>query len=206
MTRRAASSWYAVRCIFRWTGPYEERITLWHAADLDAATALAEAEAEAYAKTTGVTYLGLAQAYEIGEEQPGPGSEVFSLLRTSALPPPEYLDRFFDTGGEHQTRDGTRRVATLYQGERSCGYLFAGPDFRLEFLRAGDDDTWYYSDRTDPEDYDTATELASGEIDWYGTTYSARWLPDGEAREIEAYFDRDRPRDARPKVVTDPGS
>ena len=86
MTRRA-SKWYAVRCAFRRTGPYEERITLWHAADLGAAIALVEAEASEYAEATGVTYLGLAQAYEIGEEQPGPGTEVFSLLRDSAPPP-----------------------------------------------------------------------------------------------------------------------
>jgi hypothetical protein len=205
MNRRAASKWYAVRCLFRWTGRYEERITLWHAADLDAAIALAEAEAGEYAENTGVTYLGLAQAYEIGAEQPGPGSEVFSLLRDSPLPPPEYLDRFFDTGGEHQTGGG--RVAGLHQGERSCGYLFVGPDLRLEFLCAGDDGTWYYSDRADPEDYDTAAELASGKIDWYGRTYSARWLPGHEAREIEAYFDRGRrPRATRPKVLDDPGS
>ncbi|MGW4062224.1 hypothetical protein ACWEGE_28355 [Amycolatopsis sp. NPDC004747] len=122
------------------------------------------------------------------------------------MPPPKHLNRFFDTGREHQPQDGTRRVAALHRGGRSCGYLFVGPDLQLEFLRAGDDGTWYYSDRVDPEDYDTAAELASGEIDWYGTTYSARWLPGHEAREIEAYFDRDRPRGSRPKVRADPGS
>jgi hypothetical protein len=31
-----------------------------------------------------------------------PGSEVFSLIRTSSLEPHEYLNRFFDTGSEHQ--------------------------------------------------------------------------------------------------------
>ncbi|MEU0535455.1 hypothetical protein [Amycolatopsis tolypomycina] len=103
---RPRVSWFAVRCVFRWAGaegqPYEERLTLWRATDLDAAIARAEEEARVYAENTGVTYLGLAQGYETGEQGPTDGSEVFSLLRESALPPEEYLDRHFDTGGEHQ--------------------------------------------------------------------------------------------------------
>jgi hypothetical protein len=52
---------------------------------------------------TGVErYLGLAQVYKISEERPGNGDEVFSLLRESTLDSGAYLDRFFDTGGEHQ--------------------------------------------------------------------------------------------------------
>ncbi len=98
--------WYAVRCVFRWTEadgrPYEERITLWRADSLDAAITHAEAEAREYAANTGVDYLGLAQGYETGEDELAPGSEVFSLLRRSPLPPEEYLDRHFDTGGEHR--------------------------------------------------------------------------------------------------------
>ena len=99
-----ADEWYAVRCVFRWTEaagqPYEERITLWRGSD--AVLARAEAEAREYAANTGTTYLGLAQSYATGEKQLSPGSEVFSLLRDSALPPEEYLDRHFDTGGERQ--------------------------------------------------------------------------------------------------------
>ncbi|MEQ0558847.1 hypothetical protein ABJI51_07180 [Amycolatopsis sp. NEAU-NG30] len=201
-----ADEWYAVRCVFRWAGsagqPYEERITLWRAAGLDNAIALAEAEAQEYAENTGVTYLGLAQAYAIGEKELTPGSEVFSLLRESELPPEKYLDRFFDTGDEHRTgkSEFAGRVAALHRGGRACGYLFVGPASLLEFLRSGDDGTWYYSDRADPDDYDTTAELASGEIDWYGTAYSARWLPDGEAREVRAFFDT-----GRPKVRSDTG-
>ncbi|WP_410672168.1 hypothetical protein [Amycolatopsis sp. cmx-4-68] len=105
MTDRA-DEWYAVRCVFQWTEaddrPYEERITLWRTTDLDAALARAEEEAREYAENTGVTYLGFAQGYETGEKELTEGSEVFSLLRGSALPPAEYLDRHFDTGGEHQ--------------------------------------------------------------------------------------------------------
>ncbi|WIX98908.1 hypothetical protein QRX60_33280 [Amycolatopsis mongoliensis] len=99
--------WYAVRCVFRWTGteerPYEERITLWRAADLGTAVARAEAEAREYAADTGVTYLGLAQGYATGVQDLAPGCEVFSLLRDSSLPPEKYLDRHFDTGGEHRS-------------------------------------------------------------------------------------------------------
>ncbi|GLY40004.1 hypothetical protein Amsp01_060270 [Amycolatopsis sp. NBRC 101858] len=98
--------WYAVRCVFRWTAaegqPYEERITVWRAAGFEAAVAQAESEAVEYAADTGVTYLGLAQGYATGEKVLEPGTEVFSLLRDSPVPPEEYLDRHFDTGGEHQ--------------------------------------------------------------------------------------------------------
>ena len=99
--------WYAVRCIFRWTKaddqPYEERITLWRAADLDAAIAEAEAEAREYADNVGVTYLGFAQGYETGEKELTEGSEVFSLIRQSNLEISDYLDHFFDTGAEAQS-------------------------------------------------------------------------------------------------------
>ena len=77
-----AGEWYAVRCVFRWTG--------------------AETEAREYAENTGVTYLGFAQGYATGEEDLRSGSEAFSLLRDSSLAPDEYLDRHFDTGEEHQ--------------------------------------------------------------------------------------------------------
>lgn len=104
------SSWYAVRCIFASGWPpggvqtYEERITLWRAATGNEAIALAEVEARDYAATVMEapdTYLGLAQSYRLAEE-PGHGAEVYSLMRTSDLPPDRYLDAFFDTGGERQ--------------------------------------------------------------------------------------------------------
>ena len=102
------SSWYGVRCLFQ-HGPddpqataYEERVTLWHAASFDEAIALAEAEAATYAaQSEGVTDLGLVQAYGL-PGLPGHGAEVFSLVRDSPLPADEYLDEFFDTGGERQ--------------------------------------------------------------------------------------------------------
>jgi hypothetical protein len=98
--------WYSVRCVFQWThakgAPFEERITLWLAGSLDTAIELSESEAREYAENTGMTYLGFAQAYASGETEIESGTEVFSLLRDSSLPPKEYLDRYFDTGGEHQ--------------------------------------------------------------------------------------------------------
>lgn len=111
------SGWYAVRCLFESTWPaieqaepshrYEERITLWRAASIDEAIALAETEAEDYAKTVvGAPgpYLGLAQGCEL-EDEPGHGAEVFSLMRSSDLDSTVYLDTFFDTGREHQRCD-----------------------------------------------------------------------------------------------------
>jgi hypothetical protein len=98
--------WYGVRCLFRWRTwdgkPYEERITLWRAHSLDQAIELAEEDAADYADRNEIDYLHLSQAYAL---DPGSriesGLEVFSLLRDSALPPQEYLDRFYDTGTEH---------------------------------------------------------------------------------------------------------
>jgi hypothetical protein len=102
------TSWYGIRCLFQ-HGPtdsqgssYEERVTIWRAASFDEAIALAEAEAAEYAETLGdTTDLGLVQAYALSEP-PGHGAEVFSLIRDSALAADEYLDQFFDTGGERQ--------------------------------------------------------------------------------------------------------
>jgi hypothetical protein len=105
--------WYAVRCIFRQkflqdlegadASIYEERITLWRARTDDHAIELAEGEAREYATLVeaGVEYLELAQSYRLADE-PGHGSEVFSLLRESELDRETYLDVFFDTGTERQ--------------------------------------------------------------------------------------------------------
>jgi hypothetical protein len=105
-------SWYAVRCVYRsaWTETpegvtpdeqlYEERITLWQATSLEEAIALAEAEALDYAGDMD-EYLEIAQAYQL-LDGPKHGEEVFSLMRSSALDPDEYLDAFFDTGTERQ--------------------------------------------------------------------------------------------------------
>ncbi|HEX8627786.1 MAG TPA: nucleotidyltransferase domain-containing protein [Catenuloplanes sp.] len=102
--------WFSVRCLFgHGGGPtgheervgYEERVTMWRAVDFAEAVALAEGEALDYAADTGSRYLGLAQAYHLADE-PEHGAEVYSLIRDSALAPDAYLDRFFDTGSQHQ--------------------------------------------------------------------------------------------------------
>ncbi len=108
----AKSGWFGVRCVFdcglsdlgdtETSRAYEERVTLWQADDLNAAIALAEAEAEEYAEMIEVTFLGLSQAYMMADDL-GPGAEVFSLIRIADLPPTAYLDRFFSTGTERQT-------------------------------------------------------------------------------------------------------
>lgn len=84
---------------------YEERITIWQAPDFETAIALAEREAADYA-SEGDEALGLSQAYELADEAPLHGVEVFSLLRESDLEPEEYLSTFFATGDE-RTRTST---------------------------------------------------------------------------------------------------
>ena len=113
--------WYSVRCVFLHAEDcYEERITLWKAAGFDEAIALAEDEAKAYASALGsVEFVGLSQAYALADA-PDTGAEVFSLIRESDLRPKEYLDRFFDTGGElqqHWRGDAEEGDAPRQQGE-----------------------------------------------------------------------------------------
>jgi hypothetical protein len=106
------TSWYGVRCLFQ-HGPvdpegtsYEERVTIWRAGSFDEAIELAEAEAAEYAASLeDVSDLGLVQAYAL-PEPPGQGVEVFSLIRDSELASDDYLDQFFDTGGERQQTVG----------------------------------------------------------------------------------------------------
>ena len=103
-----ALDWFAVRCVFAVPVAvegegmtYEERVTLWRASGFDTAIVLAEDDARDYADDNDALYLGLAQAYRLAEP-PGHGTEVFSLLRDSDLDSEDYLDAFFDTGGERQ--------------------------------------------------------------------------------------------------------
>jgi hypothetical protein len=103
-----SSGWFGVRCIFRVAAAstgirtYEERVTVWRAADPDAAIGMAEAEAREYAEAIDADYLELAQVYVMADSL-GDGAEVFSLVRDSSLNTAEYLAAFFDTGSEHQT-------------------------------------------------------------------------------------------------------
>jgi hypothetical protein len=102
----SVEGWFSVRCIFKDLDSdiYEERITLWRAQDFDHAIALAEAEADEYAQAIGgLEYLNFAQAYHLADE-PESGSEIFSLMRDSPINRQEYLDTFFDTGSERQSK------------------------------------------------------------------------------------------------------
>lgn len=92
--------WHSVRCIIRFLPDvYEERVTLWQATSLSSAIEAAEEEVAEYIGDLGGEYLGLAQAYSLSDD-PGHDGEVFSLTRTSELPPADYINRFFDTGDE----------------------------------------------------------------------------------------------------------
>ncbi|BCJ48047.1 hypothetical protein GCM10010168_24070 [Actinoplanes ianthinogenes] len=94
--------WYCVRAVFAFDGVYEERMTLWQAADFTAAITLAGQEASTYAaELDGGEFTGLLQAYAL-DDRPGHGAEVFSLMRTSPLSTDDYLSTFFDTGAERQ--------------------------------------------------------------------------------------------------------
>ncbi len=102
--------WHSVRCIFRHPKLekskeeflYEERILLWKASDLKQAVEMAENEAHQYKESKECIYIGLAQGYHTYIDKPESGSEIFSLMRDDDSPPEEYIDLFFDTGGEKQ--------------------------------------------------------------------------------------------------------
>ncbi|MEM8885327.1 MAG: DUF4288 domain-containing protein [Planctomycetota bacterium] len=86
---------------------YEERIVLLRAESFEAAIELAEECAHAYCEgLDGVEPLDLVQVYELADDPEEDGAEIYSLMRSSPLPPADYLDRFFDTGDEHQGTAG----------------------------------------------------------------------------------------------------
>ena len=106
-------SWFAVRCHFRHlhrgsTSPqrYEERITLWRAADVNEAIALAEREALNYAHEMESEYLNSCSAFHLFDSGFGvSGKEVFSEMRLGDLGPTAYLEAFFFTGAENSRVD-----------------------------------------------------------------------------------------------------
>jgi hypothetical protein len=103
--------WFSVRCILTVGRPteaagdtYEERITLWRAASIEDAVALAEAEGTDYAagiEEAPSSYLGFSQAFRLFD-QPGHGAEIFSLMRKSELAPEDNIDLHFSTGQERE--------------------------------------------------------------------------------------------------------
>lgn len=105
---------FGVRSILRWLSPaakrkkyvYEERITIWNASTILEAIELAEEEAEAYGGAN-AKRLGLLQGFLLCDELKlkKQGIEVFSLLRESDLAPKAYLNAFFDSGYERETKE-----------------------------------------------------------------------------------------------------
>jgi hypothetical protein len=100
----ASLSWFGVRTVsyLPWAEAYEERITLWRAKDLDHALEQAIQEAAEHCRLVGAVGTDLAQAYGPIDGPIGQASEVFSLIRRSAMSAENYLTRHFDTGEEHQ--------------------------------------------------------------------------------------------------------
>jgi hypothetical protein len=101
--------WFGARTIYRVENSntvnspnklYEERVVLIAASSDDEAIAKAEKEAELYALNTDMTYLGFVNVFELYQSKIENGTEVYSLMRESALESDAYLDRFFDTGSE----------------------------------------------------------------------------------------------------------
>src|ERR1039457_2116208 len=101
--------WYSARCILKnhrrhdmtKRNLYEERITIWKAKSFEEAVEKAEIEAREYADPDS-EYLGLAQAFNLFDDNLENGTEVFSLMRESNYNPKKYLDIYFDNGSERQ--------------------------------------------------------------------------------------------------------
>jgi hypothetical protein len=101
---RVGMGWFAVRHVVKNHDAYEERVTLWHAADENEAVRRAEEAATEYVgmwDEGAVVVLPLFQSFRLSDP-PADGAEVFSLIRRSALSADDYLAAFFDTGSELQ--------------------------------------------------------------------------------------------------------
>ena len=102
--------WYGARSVYELVGRdsqengtklFEERIVLVKASSMEEAMEEAEKEATAYAsEDSGFIYLGYINVYKLADTRVKNKTEVYSLMRESALAPQEYIDRFFDTGLE----------------------------------------------------------------------------------------------------------
>ena len=104
---RVEAQWFGVRCWFLFEASavvaeaaqtYEERVTIWHADTLDEARSRAIAEADTYAGETGATRIDYVRETFRMFDPPGEGIEVWSSMRSSWLPPDEYVARFVTEG------------------------------------------------------------------------------------------------------------
>lgn len=96
--------WYGVRLIYQHYGlseeasqnVYEKRIVIVRAESGEAAIEIAEEYSSKDYENETTEYLGCANSFNIFDENGpclGPGTEVFSVLQKSSLPPGDYLDR-----------------------------------------------------------------------------------------------------------------
>jgi hypothetical protein len=87
--------------LHRTTAVYEERVVVFLAEDFGNALAKAEVEAARYAaQFEDVEDLGYFTVYDMTEESIRDGTEVFSLMRDSQMPPQDFLDRYHDRQSE----------------------------------------------------------------------------------------------------------
>ncbi|MDT8914665.1 hypothetical protein [Amycolatopsis sp. PS_44_ISF1] len=87
------------------------------------------------------------------------------------------------------------KIASLEKYGAKWGYIFLkvkqvkkeSPWIEMEFFRGSLDDElpWRYSDRIDPDDYDTLAELDGGVIDWWGVDFTIRWLQGDDKKKFE---------------------
>ncbi len=96
--------WYGVKYVFlhkiQGENVYEERVILITASGDDEAIARGEVFAREYAEANNCRALDFASAFNVFGEEIGDGTEVYSLMRVSTLNPSDYLDHFYDNGGE----------------------------------------------------------------------------------------------------------
>lgn len=109
--------WFGAKTLYRWPDfyteagrgeyVYEERVVVLRARNQDDAIVHAEAEAIEYASAAneGMEYLRSVEVYEMFDDI-GHGAEVFSLLRTTPLDPPSFLERYHNPAGLHSRAVG----------------------------------------------------------------------------------------------------
>lgn len=116
---------FSVRCVFeidrhpkiKMRRAYEERITLWRARTFTEAINKAERDTLNYIGDGTPKKILATQAYNLYDAPDGfvNGWEIFSLIRSSDLPPAKYVRQFFITDCEHSNSvappTGTRRAS-----------------------------------------------------------------------------------------------
>ena len=79
---------------------YEERTVLFHEVAFENAIAKARKEAEDYIQDSEMITTDYFSAFEIYTDGFESGTEVFSLIRDSDMENNDYVNSFYDTGGE----------------------------------------------------------------------------------------------------------